>query len=159
MSQEEITRNVSDEIYRAVELSGLLGGFRKKVYDFIWANGPVTISQTLQEIEIGTAQSGTISTRFSELRRMDAIEIVAVVKDPIGGRHHITLYDVTGRVPKPLPKPNPRTFFGVSALSSGDAGYIFRFKANADKKLIELQQRYDDAELIVLKEQLKRARG
>lgn len=91
-------RETSIEAFNQIKDEGLLSKTRFKVYEFIFKNGPCTISDVSINFNKSGNASGTYSSRFSELRNSGAIKEVGTTVCKITGRNKI-LWDVTNRLP------------------------------------------------------------
>ena len=96
-----VTRQISNATWQAILATDLVGGTRLEVLEFIYTNGPSTISQALAAIP--HKRDSTVNARFSELVDMDLIEIIDTISDP-EGTHEVSLYYLTGRMPVKLEK-------------------------------------------------------
>lgn len=93
-------RQTSLEAYRLAESSGLLSKRRLEVFKDICENGPCSMNSTWRRIAPNSA-NGSITTRFSELERMELIVQVGLELDKHSGMK-VALWDVTGKSPKKL---------------------------------------------------------
>lgn len=107
-----MTRKTSIDAYNEIKRLGLLPERRWEVYDLLYRKGPLTAKAAWLMLAPRSA-TGVIATRFSELCRQGAIEVVGDTIDP-GSKFKATLWDVTGRLPAKLA---PKT-----ARSRGTAG-------------------------------------
>jgi hypothetical protein len=96
-------RRTSLEAYQEIVENGLLSKRRLQVYQILFKYGPLTGGQILQiaKSKIPIGNSGTITTRLSELRRQGAIKEVGEINCPISGYKSI-LWDVTNDIPVKL---------------------------------------------------------
>lgn len=98
----------SIETYHQIKDEGLLSKLRFYVYDIIYRNGPITISQMIRIASKDVTNTGSFTGRISELERMGLI-----------GQHHIGPCPVTGRevifwvttdcLPKTYEKPETKS--------------------------------------------------
>lgn len=99
-------RSTSTEVYRRLEDSGFLEKRRGKVYQFLFWNGPLTVAETIEELEARSGRKGAwrinSSGRFTELRTMGAIQEMGQATCTVTGEN-VILWDVTDREPGPLP--------------------------------------------------------
>jgi len=86
--------------YKLAESSGLLSARRLQVLRDICEHGPCTQLETWRRVS-PQSNSGAITTRFSELERMDVIKVVGEKRDALTGAVN-SMWDVTGNPPKPL---------------------------------------------------------
>jgi hypothetical protein len=111
-------RETSAETYRNIKDDGLLSDLRFKVYDFVFKNGPCTISDVSFYFNISRNASGSYSSRFSELREMGILKEVGTIKCKITGRNKI-LWDVTSKLPEKLKKEKRK-----KCVNCNGKGYI-----------------------------------
>lgn len=88
---------------KAVE-SGLVHGRRMEVFADICRHGPSTQLESWRRVA-PNSNSGAVTTRFSELERMQLIMVVGSRKDEFTGMEN-SVYYVTGKDPVALPKKN-----------------------------------------------------
>jgi DNA-binding transcriptional ArsR family regulator len=143
------TRKISNTVWYKIVASGLVTGMRLEVLRYVYEKGPCTISQALRDIP--HKRDSTVNARFSELRRMKLIEEVRTVKDPCG-THEVALWDLTGDLPKELPKP--RKFHVLKAPGRIGLAYTKLGQARQEYRL----QKPDSpaTELIEVVEKLKK---
>jgi len=92
------------DAWKEINENGMLSALRLKVYNCIYENGPVTISEVLQILNDGTGRnSGSYTGRFSELETLQVIEVVNERKCRITGNNCVT-YRVTRSLPVKPPK-------------------------------------------------------
>lgn len=96
-------RQTSIQVYNQIKDEGLLSKTRFKVYEYIFKNGPCTISDVSVHFNKSGNASGTYSSRFSELRDCGSIQEVGTTVCKITGRNKI-LWDVTSKLPTKLEK-------------------------------------------------------
>lgn len=93
-------RQTSIEAYNYIKDSGMLSKLRWMVYDYVYKNGPLTQREVINALSDSRKEtSGRITSRFSELRRMEAFQEVGTTECKFTGRK-VLLWDVTDRVPK-----------------------------------------------------------
>jgi len=102
-------RDTSIQAYYTIRDKGLLPERRFQVYTIIFNHGPITQNETQAEYfkSHRSTNSGTITTRFSELERMGVIESIGTRECKISG-YDALVYIVTSNLPKKLPKPVSR---------------------------------------------------
>ncbi len=91
-------------VYRELSQTNFFDTKRGQVFRFILEKGECTISQAIQAIP--SKRDSSINARFSELERMDLIEVVRYGKDPLG-QFEVSFYRPTGRQPIKLKSPVP----------------------------------------------------
>lgn len=96
-------RQTSLDAYHAIKNSGALGRLQTKVYEYVFENGPVSMMQTNIDLNQDKYSNGSYTSRFAELRKADVIHEVGKHVCPHTGKT-VTLWDVTGRLPKILTK-------------------------------------------------------
>lgn len=98
-----MTRETSVEAYNTIRQNGLLSQRRWQVYDFVYQNGPCAARDATKSLMNQGLNSGSISTRFSELKEMGLlIEVGEKVDDETKMR--VILWDVTDKLPTKLSK-------------------------------------------------------
>lgn len=110
-------RETTLKAYKIAEESGLLNNRRMQVFKDICVHGPCTELDSWRRIS-PNSNSGVITTRFSELKRMGVIEIAGERKDEVTQAYN-KLWDVTGKTPVKLEKVTPKSvMIHNSALDS-----------------------------------------
>lgn len=97
-----MTRQTSIESYHAIKDNGLLSRRRFQVYDFLYNSGPATARQAWRAIA-PNGHTGSINTRFAELREIGVVEEVGTTKEQATGMT-VILWDVTANLPRRLMK-------------------------------------------------------
>jgi hypothetical protein len=114
------TRRISNVAYQSALDTGLITKSRKRVFEFVNTNAPCCQAEAVRALSTGNANDGVITTRFSELVDMEALEIVGKAPNPLNPSQTVAFYDITGRA-EPLPKK--RQFYMVWSENSGCVGY------------------------------------
>jgi len=91
-------------VYQELSKTNFFNTKRGEVFEFIMRKGECTISQAIEAIE--SKRDSSINARFSELERMDLIEVFKYAQDPLGS-FEVSFYRPTGRLPLKLKKPVP----------------------------------------------------
>lgn len=96
-----MTRQTSIEAYNQIKAEGLLSKLRFVVYDCIFHNGPITQGECVdilqKRLECGN-NSGTIASRFAELKNFGVIQEVGKRPCKLTGRT-VLEWDVTDKLP------------------------------------------------------------
>jgi DNA-binding Lrp family transcriptional regulator len=95
MDRERITRKTSRDCFRELVVLGLLPEMRRKVYRWLYNNGPATRNEVAQGIDMVPNDT---STRLKELRNLGVVREVGEDKCRVTSRN-VILYDVTDRMP------------------------------------------------------------
>jgi len=90
----------SIEAYQTIRDNGLLSKRRWQVYDFIYRNQPCTLNAIIQGLARTGQNTGAISGRISELRRLSVIEPCGDQVAPTG--HRVLLWRTTRGLPKKI---------------------------------------------------------
>ena len=141
-----IQRQVSNNVYNAIQKSGMLKRWRWKIFDYVWQRGRATSTEAMRDLPHGN--DSTISARFTDLEQMRAIHVVGTVLDPVNGRVEVSLYEPTYQMPIPLP---PKRRFWI-VKSPGKVGSGFSGEKQAKEELAKEPQ----AELIPVIERMSR---
>jgi hypothetical protein len=96
-------RDTARQAYEIARDSGLLSERRMQVFQDICEHGPCTQLESWRRLS-PNSNSGAITTRFSELERMDLIKTVGVKVDAFTKQSN-TLWGATGDQPKKLERP------------------------------------------------------
>ena len=99
-----MTQRTSVEAFNTIKENGLLGGMQFQVYEFIQNHGPCTQNEALRHLAIRGKNTGSISTRFSELKRKEVIEECGEKQDEKSGMQTI-LWRTTTKLPIKFEKP------------------------------------------------------
>lgn len=115
-------RETSVAVYRQIKAEGLLSRRRMEVYTCIFEHGPLTCGETVDKLQrISGVLQHSITPRFAELNDMGVITIVGERMCSVTGRECL-LWDVTNRLPKPLPKQDRRRVWVSPWVFDNDAG-------------------------------------
>lgn len=115
-------RETSAVVYRQIKAEGLLSKRRMEVYNTIFEHGPLTCGETVSRLQkISGVLQHSITPRFAELNTMDVIAVVGERTCAVTGRECL-LWDVTNRLPKPLPKQERRRVWVNHWVFKNDAG-------------------------------------
>jgi len=100
-----MTRQTSIDALNEIKTSGLLSKRRLEVYEALFYYGPLTANDLVRQMkqQYSNANQTGWNARFSELERMEVIIQVGTKQDDISG-HECIVWDVTGKLPTPLPK-------------------------------------------------------
>jgi predicted transcriptional regulator len=101
-------RRTSIETYHAIKEEGLLSKLRFQVYDIIYKNQPITISEIIRRASREVTNTGSFTGRISELERMGVIESAYEGDCPITGRN-VNFWVTTNELPKKLEKEKTKT--------------------------------------------------
>lgn len=95
-----MARQTSINAYRAIEASGLLSKRKWEVYQILYEYGPLTSTEIIQKYKETrfVAETGGITTRLSELKRLSCATEVGEKKNPATGMNQY-LWDVTSNLP------------------------------------------------------------
>ncbi len=102
-----MARQTSIDAYNQIKSEGLLSRRRFQVYEIVSLFGPMTISQAIISYKKShsVVNTGSVSTRFAELRNMGLLEELRTGKCPVTGRETI-FWICTDQLPKKLVKPD-----------------------------------------------------
>ena len=96
-------RETSLEAFNEIRRSGLLSERRLAVYQCLFEWGPMTGAQVAVRLARPGRVSETVRNRITELVRMGVVKELGVVVCPVTGRNVVN-FDVTAKLPAPLPK-------------------------------------------------------
>ena len=103
-----MVRETSIEAYHEMMESGLISERRWQTLDALYAVRPATGGEVYQEFKRRYGQlaptNSNITTRLGELREMDLAFETGTRECSVSG-HEVTLWDVTGNLPKKILKP------------------------------------------------------
>lgn len=145
-------RRVSTDLYRHIEESGYLTGWRWIVFNYIWQRHQAGQGTTSTEArrDLPHKENSTISARFTDLERMKAIKVVGTKLDPVDGRIEVCVYEPTYQMPIALPKKRQ---FWIIRVVDDYVVYVTEKKARADYALHKNDEGADvDSELISVME-------
>jgi hypothetical protein len=103
-----MTRKTSIATFIKIKEEGLLSDLRFKVYEIIYKNQPITISQMIREASRSVTNTGSFTGRISELKKMDMIYEHHEGPCPVTGRN-VIFWATTDSLPKKLEKEPTRT--------------------------------------------------
>ena len=95
-------QQTSVDVYNNIKNNGLLSSLRFKVYDVIYANGPITQGEVWSKF-FQERQRHDIGPRFAELVKLGVIQQVGTRPCEYTGVESLT-WSVTGELPKKLEK-------------------------------------------------------
>ena len=102
-----MARRTSIDAYNTIKENGLLSQRRLQVYEFVFKNGPCTARQATKAMIRQGLNSGSVSTRFSELRNVGVLEEVGETTDEETNQT-VILWDVTDNLPIKFEKSKKR---------------------------------------------------
>lgn len=93
-------RETSLEAFREVQSSDVIGDMQRKVYCYLYVNGPLTANEIAYNLALKTkSQQKNIPTRLGELRDRGVVKEVGKKCCSITGMN-VILWDVTANAPK-----------------------------------------------------------
>ena len=104
-------KQTSTDTYNKIKASKLLSKRRFEVYEALFQFGPLTANDVVRRMKSSghyEANQTGWNARFSELEKMGVIEEVGRKNDDVSG-HECIVWDVTDKLPTPLPKNNKRS--------------------------------------------------
>jgi hypothetical protein len=118
------------DTYNKIKNDGLISKLRFYVYDIIYNNGPITISQMIRIAAKDVTNTGSFTGRISELERMGLIYNHHVGACPVTGRD-VIFWVTTNCLPRTYQKQETKT----------------EIIKNLNKTIDELKNRIDELEI------------